>query len=378
MIARQKRVISESEKRAVRIMTLPSTKIVVCLRVRHFFQYLIESWQKHGQWVKWALVLVLLCFSLLPSSAYAADGSSQKNLLEFWRQVFLRPSDGAIQDKVSTAKPDIVTLGERLFGDTRLSGNENRSCASCHDSSQGFSDGRKRALGLDGFDLARNTPTLYNVAWGKSFNWDGRAASLEEQMLGPLLSKKEMAGDFDEIVPRLKADANLSRQFARAFPENPIVSQENIIAALAAFERTIVSPETRFDRWIAGDERALTSSEAAGFKIFVGKGGCVACHSGWRFTDDGFHDIGLLLPVPEISAVEAGKKGVASFKTPTLRSVRMSGPYMHDGSLENLSSVVDHYSDGIEIRKGLDALLQRNLKLSAEEKANLVAFLETL
>ena len=320
--------------------------------------------------------LLAVGFALAIFPAYGGDGSSADGLLAFWRDVFARPYSSDQKRNEHRAAGALykrrVDLGRALFHDMRLSGRENRSCASCHLRERGFTDGLSRALGLDGNSLKRNTPSLYNLAWGKSFNWDGSAKSVEQQNLGPILRKNELGGRFPQIVSRLSSDARLSAQFAAAFPEIPIVSKDKILAALSAFEKSLVAPVTRFDRWISGDDMALASGEKAGFKIFVGKGGCVACHAGWRFTDDGFHDTGLPAPSIEVNRDSAGKKGVLAFKTPTLRAVRMSGPYMHDGSIDTLKGVVEHYSEGVLERKGLAALLKRKLKLTKQEKEQLV------
>jgi cytochrome c peroxidase len=170
----------------------------------------------------------------------------------------------------------------------------------------------------------------------------------------------------------------MAARFAAAFPENPRVTEANIRAALASFERTLVSPKTRFDRWVEGDEAALDPEERAGFALFVGKAGCVACHKGWRFTDEAFHDIGL--PGPDLGRGEALKLAAAdhAFKTPSLRERVWTAPYMHDGSLATLEAVVAHYAGRVIERPALSADLKRRLDLSPEERGQLVAFLATL
>jgi cytochrome c peroxidase len=184
-------------------------------------------------------------------------------------------------------------LGETLFHDKRLSLDESLSCASCHERSKGFADGKAQGRGVPGRPLKRHTPTLWNLAWSSPVFWDGRARSLEEQVAGPIESPDEMAQPLISVVTRLAADAVMARAFAAAFPETPQVNALNLAKALATYERTFVSPPTRFDRWIAGDPQALTAGEVAGFHLFNGKAGCVKCHSGFAFTDYAFHDIGL-------------------------------------------------------------------------------------
>lgn len=291
--------------------------------------------------------------------------------------IFARP-DAMPAPPDNPETPEKVRLGFELFRDKRLSGAGNRACASCHRPERSFTDGLARAEGLDGKALKRNTLTLYDLAWGKSFYWDGRAASLEEQARIPLLHPNEMAGDVAVIVERLAADAAMKAQFAAAFPEGPAISESAILKALAAYERSLVAPETRFDRWVRGDNAALDTREKAGFAIFVGKGGCVACHGGWRFTDDRFHDIGLRDDDPGRGAVPGGVPGLAAFKTPTLRQLTHTAPYMHNGSVRSLDAVLDHYTGGLEKRPSLAANIVRNLKLDAAERQALVAFLQSL
>ena len=235
-----------------------------------------------------------------------------------WRAMFKRPAEiPSPPDNPLT--PEKVALGARLFADTRLSGNSDRSCASCHEPARAFTDGRQRARGHAGTPLKRNTPSLWNLAWGKSFSWDGRAPSLEAQVQIPIAAADEMAGDWPTILRRLEADAGLAARFAAAFPQEPAVSQATVAKALAAYVRSLVSPPTRFDAWIEGDAQALRPAEARGFGLFTGKAACVLCHAGWRFTDDRFHDIGLAGKDRGQGAVIEGAPGLIAFKTPGLR-----------------------------------------------------------
>src|SRR3954453_18734813 len=172
-------------------------------------------------------------------------------------------------------------LGEALFHDKRLSIDSSRGCASCHDPAKGFADGKVQGAGVPGRPLKRHTPTLWNLAWSGPVFWDGRARSLEEQAAGPIESPDEMAQPMASVVARLSADATMRAAFAEGFPRAPKVDADNLTKAIATFERTLVSPDTRFDRWIAGDERALTDRQIAGFRLFNGKAGCVNCHSGF-------------------------------------------------------------------------------------------------
>jgi cytochrome c peroxidase len=226
--------------------------------------------------------------------------------------------------------------------------------------------------------LRRNTPALWNLAWSKHQFWDGRAPSLEVQARGPIEAPDEMAGDWPTIVDRLAADAGMKAAFEAAFPDRPAISEATIAKALAAYVRSLVSPPTRFDAWVSGNAQALQAGELRGFRLFTGKAGCVLCHNGWRFTDDRFHDIGLPGGDPGRGAVPGGTPGQMAFKTPTLREVARTAPYMHDGSLPTLEAVVAHYAGRFIARASLAPNMRRTLRLSPQERADLVAFLRTL
>jgi cytochrome c peroxidase len=269
-------------------------------------------------------------------------------------------------------------LGEALFHDPRLSIDGSLACASCHEREKGFADGKPQGRGVAGRALKRHTPSLWNLAWASAVFWDGRARSLEEQVAGPIESPDEMAQPMAALVARLAADPAMVRAFTKAFPESPHVNGANLAKAIATYERTFVSPETRFDRWIAGDEHALTPREIAGFTLFTGKAGCVKCHSGFAFTDYAFHDIGLPGEDRGRGAVLRLAAAEHAFKTPGLREIARSGPYMHDGSLATLEDVLRHYAGGVFDRPTLSKDLPRGLELSESERAELIAFLRTL
>jgi cytochrome c peroxidase len=306
--------------------------------------------------------------------AQAADAPGP-SLDSFWRDFFARPQQAATEPALERR----VALGKELFSDVRLSGGQTRSCASCHRPKRAFADGEMRPFGLDGRTMQRNTPALWNLAWSPLFTWDGRANSLAAQTRAPLEHANEMAGAWSVILARLSADTTIIAAFASAFAgEDPAITPENVLAALVAYERSLVSPLTRFDHWVAGDEEALLPDELAGFRLFVGRAGCVGCHSGWRFTDDRFHDIGLPGDDAGRGAIEGGVPGLRAFKTPGLREVVHTAPYMHDGSLPTLEAVVAHYAGGLRERPGVDSGLVRGLELDAGERAQLIAFLRTL
>jgi cytochrome c peroxidase len=269
-------------------------------------------------------------------------------------------------------------LGEALFHDKRLSLDGSLACASCHERGKGLADGKVQGRGVPGRPLKRHTPTLWNLAWSSPVFWDGRARSLEEQVAGPIESPDEMALPIATAVTRLAADPAMVRAFAAAFPATPRVDASNLAKAIATYERTLVSGDTRFDRWIAGDERALTRDEIAGFGLFTGKAQCVKCHSGFAFTDYAFHDIGLPGDDRGRGAVLRLEVAEHAFKTPGLREIGRSAPYMHDGSLATLADVLRHYVSGVVDRATLSKDITRGLTLSQAERAALIAFLGTL
>lgn len=269
-----------------------------------------------------------------------------------------------------------IALGRKLFFDTSLSKTSDISCATCHDPNFGFEDGKSRSIGVTGQDLGRHTPTLINLAWSESYFWDGRAADLEEQAIAPIMSKTEMGMTPQALIERLSKDEDYQSDFQQVFGEEGL-SLKTLAMALAAFERTLVSKNAPFDAWVAGNEKAISASAKRGFELFTGKARCSLCHSGWNFTDDGFHDIGL-------KSLDEGRFEVLSFptmhhafKTPGLRNIRERAPYMHDGSLATLDAVIRHYDNGFQQRDSLSDLMQP-LGLSANERADLIVFLNSL
>jgi cytochrome c peroxidase len=225
--------------------------------------------------------------------------------------------------------------------------------------------------------LRRHTPTILNVAYGEPYFWDGRAATLEDQAKGPLTSAAEMNMPAGVAVDKILSIPAYVTAFAYAFPGKP-VSVDTITAAIASYERTVISSSAPFDKWVAGDESAISASAKRGFVSFNGKANCAVCHTGWRMSDDGFHDIG-------IDGKDLGRAEVApgivqlehAFKTPTLRNINQRAPYMHDGSLATLSAVLDHYDHDFKTRPSLDPQMHR-LDLTPAEKTDLLAFLDTL
>ncbi len=268
-------------------------------------------------------------------------------------------------------------LGKRLFFDTRLSGNGTMACASCHSPTQNWTDGRGRAVGHDGKILGRKSPTILNAAWGTTFFWDGRADSLEAQALGPIQSPAEMNQTLPKLVQLLEAAPEYRSRFDKAFPGKGI-TPETIAKAIATFERTVTSDIAPFDRWVAGDEGAISEKAKRGFVVYNGKGTCVTCHNGWNFTNGSFADIGLKSEDEGRAKIEANPALAFAFKVPTLRNISKRAPYMHDGSLPDLQAVIDNYAKGGAVRRPTSKLFLKPVELTEADKEDLIAFLETL
>jgi cytochrome c peroxidase len=304
-----------------------------------------------------------------PLSAWSENGTS----LEAMKALYVRPSTTPYPAS-NPYSPEKARLGEMLFFDPRISGANYVSCATCHNPALSWGDGMSKGHGVE--PLGRRTPTILNLAYADLLMWDGRKADLEEQALGPMGTPAEMNTDLDHLPEKLASISGYRKAFAAAFP-NEGLTLATIAKAIATFERTVVSGPAPFDRWIAGDETAISDSAKRGFVLFNTKGKCAACHSGWNFTDGSFRDIGLpdtdrgraaILPLPSMEH---------AFKTPTLRDVARRGPYMHDGSIETLAQVVEHYDRGGVERPSRSEEI-KPLHLSAEEKRDLVEFMVTL
>ena len=269
-----------------------------------------------------------------------------------------------------------AALGKMLFFDPRLSNNRNMTCATCHNPSFGWEDATQLSVGDQNTKLDRHSPSIINVAWGKSFFWDGRATTLEDQAKGPIESAVEMNLPIGEAVKRLKQVPQYRTWFAQAFG-NEGITADNIAKAIATYERTVVSGEAPFDRWVSGDESAINVSAKRGFNLFVGKAKCADCHSGWNFTDQEFHDIGLAGEDEGRGKLTGKAQEKFAFKTPSLRNIGQRAPYMHDGRFENLSAVIAHYVPGGVKRASLSEKMQP-VALNAAEIADLEQFMLTL
>jgi cytochrome c peroxidase len=272
-----------------------------------------------------------------------------------------------------------VRLGRRLFFDPILSADGTVSCASCHDPARGFASSQPRAVGVRGQRGLRNAPSLLNRAYAGSLFWDGRDATLESQATKPIEDPLEMGSSVADAVARLRGHTEYPALFAAAFPDG--VTAPNLAKALASFERTLLSGDSGVDRFRATEVTALSAAARQGLWLFESRGRCWRCHSGSNFTDEMFHNTGVSwgrVPLDLGRFRVTGKEeDRGRFKTPTLREVADTAPYMHDGSLTTLDEVVEYYNRGGDRNPHLDPRMTP-LGLSKEDVGNLVAFLKAL
>lgn len=276
--------------------------------------------------------------------------------------------------------PAKAELGRYLYFDRRLSADETLSCASCHDPKFAFTDGAATSTGIRGQKGGRSAPTIINRAYAQSQFWDGRAPSLEEQAKGPMANPIEMGNTHDAIVAHLKNVAGYRPMFAKAFGSEEITI-DRIAMAIACFERTVLSGNAPYDRYKRGRKSAMTPAQVRGMSVFFDKARCDRCHEGPNFTLNMYANLGVGADKPDPDAgryaVTHNPRDWGAFKTPTLREIEHTAPYMHDGSLKTLEEVVEFYDKGGIPNKNLDEQI-KPLRLTAQEKSDLVAFLKAL
>jgi cytochrome c peroxidase len=272
-----------------------------------------------------------------------------------------------------------VKLGRRLFFDPILSADRSVSCASCHQPAHGFASPQRLAVGIGGKQTPRNAPSLVNRAYGSSFFWDGRETTLEAQALKPIANPLEMGMSVMEAVQRLQAHPEYPKRFQAVFKDG--VTALNLGRAIASFERVLLVGNSRVDRFRAGDVKALSDRERHGLWLYESRGGCWRCHSGPNLTDEAFHNTGVSWGKEPIDlgrfAVTSQETDRGRFKTPTLRGLTATAPFMHDGSLGTLEEVVEFYNRGGGKNPNLDPAIAP-LGLTADDVTDLVAFLKAL
>jgi cytochrome c peroxidase len=317
-----------------------------------------------------------LAVSILPGMAQAQTSASD---LAAFKEDYRRPSAKPVENR------NLVDLGRLLFWDPRVSASGTTACATCHFPYLGWSVTDMRSRNDSGKPTSRRSQALIGVAHNEDgpFGWDGRNESLEAQAKNSVatgsMSMRETATPVkvEAIEARIGAVPEYTAMFAKALPGSAITI-DAIVKAIAAYERTFEPGVAPFDRWVEGDESAISESAKRGFLLFNTSAGCAACHSGWRFTDDRFHDIGTTTTdLGRGRDVKDGELMQYAFKTPTLRSVALRPPYMHDGSAVSLYGVVKHYETGGIDRPSRSAAMTK-LELSEQDRLDLVAFMQTL
>jgi cytochrome c peroxidase len=271
---------------------------------------------------------------------------------------------------------DIIELGKVLFFDTRLSGSGKIACASCHQPELSWTDGKEKSFGHEGTVNKRNAPTIQNVWFFKKLFWDGRSHSLEDQAFAPINSESEMHNDMRELPRHLKKITGYPILFNAAFGD-PAINPDRIGEALAMFQRTIISGKSRFDDFLSGKNNALTNSELRGLHLFRTKARCINCHNGPLFSDNLFHSNGFAAMDPGLYNVTHKEADRGKMKTPSLRDIIYTGPWMHDGRLNRLDIIIDRYDQGNKDGQAGDSLI-RQLGLNHKESRDLLAFLEAI
>lgn len=276
-----------------------------------------------------------------------------------------------------------VILGEKLFKDPILSANNSLACINCHNQTYSFSDANQFSTGIENIQGIRNASALINLGWNNSFNWDGSATTLEEQAFEPVINPIEMHDTWANVEDKLNAESEYIQLFKNAFNIDYIDSN-HVVMAIAQFERTLISANSKFDRYLTGQEQ-LTPSELSGYAIFNSeKGDCFHCHGTQLFMDNDFHNNGLdTEPFLDIglSKITGNANDNGKFKTPTLRNIEFSAPYMHDGRFTTLEDVIEHYNSGGKYSTTIDPLMKKlgiGLQLTNQDKEDLIAFLKTL
>jgi cytochrome c peroxidase len=320
---------------------------------------------------------VTLC-CLLASEPAPAQRATPNPDLTVIKQAYRRPPPRPIENQA------LVNLGRDLFFEPRISASGKTSCASCHYPELGWAVTDARSHNDSGKLTSRKSQPLIGLGYADNapVGWDGRSATLETQAKTSIATGSMSMRETDTpmkveaIEERLRSVPGYAAKFAAAVP-NASVNIDAIAQAIAAFERTIEPGIAPFDGWVAGDENAIPESAKRGFALFTGKATCFGCHSGWRFTDDKFHDIGTTTTDQGRGREVKDEKLNYAFKTPTLRSVALRAPYMHNALIDDLSEVVRHYEKG-GINRPSRSPIMYAIELSEQERLDLVAFMETL
>jgi cytochrome c peroxidase len=282
--------------------------------------------------------------------------------------------------------PEKAELGRLLFFDKRLSSDGTIACASCHDPKKAFTDGAAVSTGIGGQRGGRSAPTVINRAYSTLQFWDGRASSLEDQARGPIANSlemthhKEASAAHQTCVKRLREIPGYAERFQKVFGTRDFTI-DHVAQAIATFERTVLSGNAPFDRYKAGDTKAMTEAQVRGMNVFYEKSACDACHIGFNFSDGSYANIGIGMDSkkPDLGryTITHREEDKGAFKVPTLREIEHTGPYMHDGRFKTLEEVVEHYNKGGIKNPQLDSRM-KPLNLTEQDKKDLVEFLKAL
>jgi cytochrome c peroxidase len=320
----------------------------------------------------------VLCALLAGAWCCGAAGADDSAKLNELKSGYRRAVTPPVENRA------LVELGRELFFDPVISSTGATSCATCHRPQTAFTVNEPRSRTDSGQTTFRRTQTLLGIGHARPpFDWDGRAATLEAQAVSSIgigsmsLFPSKTPVKVDEIMTRLRAKDGYAAKFKAAFPDGAM-KIDNVVVALAAYQRTIEPGEAPFDRFVEGDEQAISEAAKRGFVLFNGTARCAQCHGGWRFTDDLFHDVGTsTTDLGRGAELKRNEKMQYAFKTPTLRQVSQRAPYMHDGSFATLRDVLKHYEKGGIDRPSRSALMQA-VPLNEAEENDLIAFLDTL
>lgn len=320
-----------------------------------------------------SIPLVALSIMLTAGAVWAGEKYEIKLPLGLDAKEYRVPQDNPLTKEK-------VELGRALYFDVRLSANDRIACATCHTQKNGFTDGQPVSQGINNQQGGRSAPTVINRAFSTLQFWDGRASSLEEQAKGPLTNPIEMGmPSREEVVKKLKNIKGYRVWFKKVFKK--AINIDDLAKAIAAFERTVLSGNSKYDRYVAGDKNALTGSQIRGLELFEGKALCAVCHSGFNFSDEEYHNLGVGWGsgMADLGRYMVTKDAddIGSFKTPTLRDISNTAPYMHDGGEATLEQVVEFYNNGGTRNPYLDPLMEP-LNLSANEVGDIVAFMKAL
>ena len=338
---------------------------------------------------KYSLLVLITCFACSKDEPSTTNGYVPRPVSIDIPEVF---QDRILPPVIPTNNPlteEGIALGKKLFFDKKLSADNTQSCATCHAPQKAFTNNLQFSIGIDNIEGTRNSMPLFNLAWNydDKFFWDGRELSLERQVFDPITNPIEMHNTLDNVVQRLQQDPNYPTLFEQAFGTSGIDSIM-VSKAISQFERTIISANSKFDRYLLG-EATLTPQELEGFNVFMdeNRGDCFHCHGSENnplWTDNKFHNNGL-----DANPSDLGL-GIASgdpndngkFRTPSLRNLAFTAPFMHDGRFETIEEVINHYSEGLQDSPTIDPLMKKveqgGVQLSETDKENLKQFLLSL